>query len=171
MKWCYIWDLLQNDWWRRRKWWKCRWSKFGHELIIIKSGEKVHRMIILWSVSLEVCFLLTYLIPLLWMNKGYMNKDFPGGPVVKDPLANVRDTGLIPGPGRFNMPRNNQACSPQLLSPCSRALKPQWLKPVCRRTSGPQQKQPPQCEAHILQIESTPCLPQLQKARTQHRRK
>ena len=90
------------------------------------------------------------------MSKGYMNKEFPGGPVVKDPLANVRDTGLIPGPGRFHMPQNNQACSPQLLSPCSRALKPQRLKPVCRRTSGLQQKQPPQCEAHTLQIESPP---------------
>ena len=26
--------------------------------------------------------------------------DFPGGPVVKDPLANAGDMGLISGPGR-----------------------------------------------------------------------
>ena len=35
------------------------------------------------------------------------NKDFPGGAVVKNPPANAGDTGLIPGPGRSHMPRNN----------------------------------------------------------------
>ena len=30
-------------------------------------------------------------------------QDFPGGSVVKNPPANVGDTGLIPGPGRFHM--------------------------------------------------------------------
>ena len=33
--------------------------------------------------------------------------DFPGGPVVMNPPANAGDTGLIPGPGRSHMPRNN----------------------------------------------------------------
>ena len=41
--------------------------------------------------------------------------DFPGGPVVKNPPANAGDTvgevgggaGLIPGPGRLHMPRDN----------------------------------------------------------------
>ena len=28
---------------------------------------------------------------------------FPGGLVVKNPLANAGDTGLIPGPGRSHM--------------------------------------------------------------------
>ena len=37
------------------------------------------------------------------------NWDFPGGPVVKNSPANVRDTGSIPGLGR--------AREPQLLSP------------------------------------------------------
>ena len=32
--------------------------------------------------------------------------DFPGGPVVKNPLANAGDTGSIPGLERFHMPRN-----------------------------------------------------------------
>ena len=34
-------------------------------------------------------------------------KDFPGGPVVKNPPANARDTGSIPGPGRSHMLRSN----------------------------------------------------------------
>ena len=34
-------------------------------------------------------------------------EDFPGGPVVKNPLANAGDTGSIPGPGRFYMPTCN----------------------------------------------------------------
>ena len=32
---------------------------------------------------------------------------FPGGTVVKNPPANVGDTGLSPGPGRSHMPRSN----------------------------------------------------------------
>ena len=34
--------------------------------------------------------------------------DFPGGPVVKNPPASAGDTGSIPGPGRFHMPRDNE---------------------------------------------------------------
>ena len=33
--------------------------------------------------------------------------EFPGGPVVKNPLANAGDTGLIPSPGRSHMPLGN----------------------------------------------------------------
>ena len=43
--------------------------------------------------------------------------DFPGDPVVQNPSAIAGDTSLIPGPGRFHMPRGNQAHMPQLLSP------------------------------------------------------
>ena len=32
--------------------------------------------------------------------------DFPGGPLVKNLPANAGDTGSIPGPGRFHMPRS-----------------------------------------------------------------
>ena len=31
-------------------------------------------------------------------------KDFPGGPVVETPPANIGDVGSIPDPGRFHMP-------------------------------------------------------------------
>ena len=34
-------------------------------------------------------------------------RDFPGNPVVKNPPANAGDTGSIPGPRRFHMPRGN----------------------------------------------------------------
>ena len=34
-------------------------------------------------------------------------RDFPGGAVVKNPLANAGDTGASPGPGRTHMPQNN----------------------------------------------------------------
>ena len=32
---------------------------------------------------------------------GWVNSDFPGGPVLKNLPANVEDTGSIPGLGRF----------------------------------------------------------------------
>ena len=34
-------------------------------------------------------------------------RDFPGGAVVKNPLANAGDTGSIPGLGRSHMLRSN----------------------------------------------------------------
>ena len=39
--------------------------------------------------------------------KNSINKDFPGGAVVKNPPASAGDTGSIPGPGRFHMPQRN----------------------------------------------------------------
>ena len=41
---------------------------------------------------------------------------FPGCPVLRNRPANEGDTGLIPGLGRFHMPRGNLACALQLLS-------------------------------------------------------
>ena len=34
-------------------------------------------------------------------------RDFPGGAVVKNPLANAGDMGSSPGPGRSHIPRSN----------------------------------------------------------------
>ena len=64
--------------------------------------------------------------------------DFPGGPVVKNLPANAGDTGSISGQGGSHMPWSNQACAPQLLSPCAlttgaitpRACAPQQEKPL-----------------------------------------
>ena len=43
--------------------------------------------------------------------------DFPNSLEVKNLCVNAGDTGLIPGPGRFHMPWDNEAHVPQLLSP------------------------------------------------------
>ena len=41
------------------------------------------------------------------MFKEIKDGDFLGVPVVKNPPANVGDTGLIPGSGRFHMLQGN----------------------------------------------------------------
>ena len=78
-------------------------------------------------------------------------RDFPGGAVVKNPLANAGDTGSSPGPGRSHMPWSNEACVPQLLSLRSRAREPQLLslraattEARAPRARAPQQEKPPQ---------------------------
>ena len=38
--------------------------------------------------------------------------DFHGGPVVKKLAANAEDTGLIPNPRRFHIPRSYSAKAP-----------------------------------------------------------
>ena len=35
--------------------------------------------------------------------------DFPGGPTVRNPPASAGEMGSVPGPGRFHMPRGNEA--------------------------------------------------------------
>ena len=44
---------------------------------------------------------------ILFSLKNALDGDFPGGAVVKNPPANVGDTGSIPGPGRSHMPQSN----------------------------------------------------------------
>ena len=56
--------------------------------------------------------------------------DFPGGTVVRSLPDNAGDMGSIPGLGGSHMPQSNQASAPQLLSQCSRACRPQRLKPT-----------------------------------------
>ena len=59
----------------------------------------------------------------LYLVKGWGHCwDFSDATVAKNPSANAGDTGLIPGPGGFHMPRSNEARGSQLLSP--RALEP-----------------------------------------------
>ena len=68
-----------------------------------------------------------------------------------------------PGPGRrFHIPQGNSACAAELLSPHSRALMLQVLKPECPRARALQQEKPLKWEAHVLQLEY-PRLPQLEK--------
>ena len=76
-------------------------------------------------------------------------RDFPGGKVVKNPSANVGDTGSSPGLGRSHMPQGNYAHAPQLLSLRSRAREPKLLSPHATTTEArmpracaPQQEKP-----------------------------
>ena len=71
---------------------------------------------------------------------------FPGCPVLRNRPANEGDTGLIPGLGRFHMPRGNKAQAPQL------------LKPLHPRARAQQQEKPPQGEARSPQLDSNPLL-------------
>ena len=62
---------------------------------------------------------------------------FPGSTVE---CANAGDMDSIPGLGRSNMPANNEACAPQLLSLCSRDQEQQLTKPTHSRAWAPQQE-------------------------------
>ena len=60
------------------------------------------------------------------------SRDFPGGPVGKNPPANAGDTGLIPGLGRPYVLQNNKC-------PCATAT-----EVACLRAHALQQEKPPQ---------------------------
>ena len=81
-----------------------------------------------------------------------MNGDFPGGSVVKNLPANAGNTGSIPCPGRFHMPRGSSAGAPQL------------LKPVRPRAHPPQREKSLQWEDYATWLESSPYLGQLEKS-------
>ena len=116
-----------------------------------------------------------------------------GGPTTTEPVLQSRGDhnyrACAPEPGdpqllslcsRAGGPQLPSLCSraggPQLLSLCSRAGGPQLLR-LCSRAGGPttaepecprfgaaQQEEPPQREAHSLQLESDSRLPQLEKS-------
>ena len=71
-----------------------------------------------------------------------MGLEFPGSPVVKNPLANARDMGSIPGPRGSHMLQSNEAHVPQQLSLCPRAWDLQLLRPACSRICAQQQEKP-----------------------------
>ena len=58
-----------------------------------------------------------------------------------------------------------EAPVPQLLSPCSRTWEPQLLQPTHPRALAAQQKSL-QEEALVWRLERSPCLPRLEKARS-----
>ena len=78
-------------------------------------------------------------------------RGFLGGSVVKNPSPSAGDTGSVPDPGRSHLPWSNCACAPQV------------PKPACPRVQVPQQETPAQREAHIAQLESSPCSLQRKK--------
>ena len=86
-------------------------------------------------------------------------KCFPGDPEVKNPPCNAGDTGSIPGPGRSHMPWGNSACVAQLLS------LPAATEARMPRACVPQQEKPLEWLACALQLETSPCFSQLERAR------
>ena len=72
----------------------------------------------------------TLRMKLFWQKEGSA-EDFPGGPVVKCPPCNSRDTGSVPGLGGFHMPCNSWTCAPHLHSLHSGAHELPPLEPAC----------------------------------------
>ena len=98
-------------------------------------------------------------------------RDFPGGPLVSNLPANAGDTGSITDLGTKTQHalRQGGQCTTSTEPVYSRACELQLLKPVYSRASAPQGKSP-QREAHVLQLESSFHLLQLEKARVQQQR-
>ena len=83
------------------------------------------------------------------VKKEYLDKtwDLPGGPVVKNPPANARDTGLITHLRRLYTLQGNEAHAPQPQSLHSRTreqqlLRPEWLEPVLLNMRSHQNEKP-----------------------------
>ena len=95
---------------------------------------------------------------------------FTSDSVVKNPPANAGDTSSIPGPRRSHMPWSNRALEPQLLSLCSRAWDPHLLKLGSLGGCALKQEKPQPWEAQALQLESSPCSLEWEKASMQLRR-
>ena len=72
-----------------------------------------------------------------------MNKDVPGGPLVKNLPAMAEDMDSIPSLGTSHMP-------PRSWATCNN------YEPACPRARAPQQEEPPQWEVWAPQPESGP---------------
>ena len=71
----------------------------------------------LLNCALKKAKVVKYYVYFTIIKKNY--RDSPGSPVVKNPPANSGDTGSIHSLGRSCISQSNQACVPQLLSPCT----------------------------------------------------
>ena len=65
--------------------------------------EKLEVRYLGWNIRIRIRLLLS------WSQKHHLknNKDFPGGPGVKNPPANAGDSGSIPSLGRPHIPQSN----------------------------------------------------------------
>ena len=99
-----------------------------------------------------------------WENQLKMSKDrdFPGGSVIKNLSASAGDMGSIPDLGG-SLCRATSLCAitiePVLQSPCATTTQAHSLHSPCSTT-----REATHWEAHTLQLESSPCWPQLEKA-------
>ena len=91
-----------------------------------------------------------------------MCRGLPGGPGVESLPCNTGDISSIPGPGRSHMQLSPCA---QLLSPCSRAWKPQLLKRVHPKACTT--KEATAMRSLCNATKSSPHSPQLDKSQLQ----
>ena len=66
-----------------------------------------HRVRQDWSNLAAAAAAAEYMYVTKLLNQRYIVEGFPGSTVEKNLPANAGDTGSIPGPGRFHMPRSS----------------------------------------------------------------
>ena len=80
------------------------------------------------------------------INKYLKNRDFPGGPVVKNLPANAGDMGSIPGPGNSLMLQSDMPM-------CHNYWSPHTLQPrLCNKRSHHNEKPKTKSSPHTLQL-------------------
>ena len=108
-----------------------------------------------------------------WVEQKAEKGDFPGGPLVQNPPANAGDMGLIPGPGRFHVLQGNEANTPEVLSPRSRAA---TTEHVCCSNRSPWTQNPCSTTREATKMRSPhtatrePCRLSVRKIHTQQQR-
>ena len=88
------------------------------------------------------------------VKKKKSTRGFPGGSTAKHPSVNVGDRGSIPDPRRSHVPWSDSARGPQLLRIHAAATEACVLQGLCSSTR----------EAATAQLESSPCLLELEKS-------
>ena len=100
------------------------------------------------------------------VNKKIWWRGFPGGAVKKNPLVK-QETGVQSligeDPTCFGATKHMSHHYWDCSRACSRACRPQLLKPLCPRACAPQEN-PPQWEAHPPQLDSSPHSLQVEKS-------
>ena len=131
----YIRNTKESDSQKKKAgWWLPRAGGRGQGSVthqVLSQSYKIQDQV-LGTYSTMLCLQLT----ILGCALNTLLEDFPGGPVVKNPPAHTGDTGSIPGLGTKIPHAAGQ------LSLCSRARKPQLLKPSGPRGHAPQQEKP-----------------------------
>ena len=90
-----------------------------------------------------------------------------GGPAVRSQPCNAGNTSSVCGPARPHMPQGSWARVPQVMNPHSGCQELQPLSHGPQLLNAPPERPVPQ--VRTLQLESSPCLPQLEKS--QHSQK
>ena len=144
---------------------------FGNLIFILSYGLQLSRAFYYYSrITLDTGSLFPRQLQVYCVKRFHFQSDmahcykknvgFPGGLVVKNLPANIRDMGSIPDPRRFHMPQSNkpvhhnyEACALKPRSHSYWAHGPHLLKPTCSKAHAPQQEEPPRWETCVSQLE------------------